>query len=437
MIIDFSIKNFGPIKDEVTLSFEASNDKKLNDYYVVEPIKGVRLLKMILIYGSNASGKTTVLKALDLLRDLVIKPFDKKTQGLDYDTFLFDKETKNGNSSFKINFIAKGTKYFYEIVFNKKAIIEENLYSYPNKAIVYKRTSNLEKQVAQIKTGSKIKLREHDITALENVTLWNNTVLGGFLKVNIDFPILKDVINWFKVTLKQMINPHTDLYGYVSSKMEKGDVKKNDILTLLKKADLMIEDIIPKQEDIPLDDKTIEKLEKINSIPEQDLQKIKSSRKIEMRKVTFLHRTDKVSDFLDYNQESLGTQRFYQLSGVLDMLLRKGCVFPIDELENSLHPDLFEYFLRVYLANSKTSQLVATTHFRELLMNRDMLRNDAIWFTEKKKDGSTDLFSLADFDSSVIRDTSSVYNAYKIGKLGAVPNLGDYYINLENDEKDK
>ena len=58
-------------------------------------------------------------------------------------------------------------------------------------------------------------------------------------------------------------------------------------------------------------------------------------------------------------------------------------------------------------------------------------------FTEKKKDGSTDLFSLTDFDSSVIRDTSSVYNAYKIGKLGAVPNLGDYYINLEDDEKDK
>jgi|WetSurMetagenome_2_1015567.scaffolds.fasta_scaffold16683_4 AAA15 family ATPase/GTPase len=90
----------------------------------------------------------------------------------------------------------------------------------------------------------------------------------------------------------------------------------------------------------------------------------------------------------------------------------------------------------IYGSNSKTSQLVATTYFRELLMNKDMLRNDVIWFTEKKEDGSTDLFSLADFDSSVIRNTSSVYNAYKIGKLGAVPNLGDYYINLEDDEKD-
>jgi hypothetical protein len=34
----------------------------------------------------------------------------------------------------------------------------------------------------------------------------------------------------------------------------------------------------------------------------------------------------------------------------------------------------------------------------------------------------------------VIRDTSNVYNAYKIGKLGGVPKLGDYYIDI-NDEK--
>ena len=65
-------------------------------------------------------------------------------------------------------------------------------------------------------------------------------------------------------------------------------------------------------------------------------------------------------------------------------------------------------------------------------MERDIFRNDVIWFTERKDDGSTELFSLADFDSSVVRNTSSVYNAYKIGKLGARPNLNDYYVELED-----
>jgi AAA15 family ATPase/GTPase len=113
-------------------------------------------------------------------------------------------------------------------------------------------------------------------------------------------------------------------------------------------------------------------------------------------------------------------------------MMRGEIIVTIDELESSLHPDLLKHFLLTFLVNSKHSQLIATTHYRELLMEKDIIRNDAIWFTEKKEDGSTDLFSLADFDSSVIRNTSSVYNAYKIGKLGAVPNLSDYYIDNED-----
>ena len=65
MIIDFSITNFGPIKNKVCLSFEADEDSKLEDYYVMEPIPGMRLLKIALLYGANASGKTTLIEALD------------------------------------------------------------------------------------------------------------------------------------------------------------------------------------------------------------------------------------------------------------------------------------------------------------------------------------------------------------------------------------
>jgi hypothetical protein len=85
------------------------------------------------------------------------------------------------------------------------------------------------------------------------------------------------------------------------------------------------------------------------------------------------------------------------------------------------------------LINSKSSQLIATTHNREILNNRDIFRNDSIWFTDKNDRCATTLYSLSDFDSSIIRDTSNIYNAYKIGKLGAVPNLGDYYIDLSDE----
>ena len=86
------------------------------------------------------------------------------------------------------------------------------------------------------------------------------------------------------------------------------------------------------------------------------------------------------------------------------------------------------------MINSKKSQLIATTHNREILNNKDIFRNDSIWFTNKNESCATELYSLSDFDSSIIRDTSNVYNAYKIGKLGGVPNLGDYYIDLDNEK---
>jgi hypothetical protein len=60
------------------------------------------------------------------------------------------------------------------------------------------------------------------------------------------------------------------------------------------------------------------------------------------------------------------------------------------------------------------------------------MRNDAIWFTDKNKDCATELYSLADFDSSVVRDTTNVLNAYKSGKLGATPKTADYYLDLNS-----
>ena len=106
MIINFSIKNFGSIKGRQTLSFEAEKTKHLEEFYVSKVGKH-RLLKIALIYGANASGKTTILKALDLLRDLVLEPADKKTEELDFQPFLFDNNTPNENSVLSIEFLQK------------------------------------------------------------------------------------------------------------------------------------------------------------------------------------------------------------------------------------------------------------------------------------------------------------------------------------------
>lgn len=433
MIINFSIQNFGSIKDKQTLSFEADKSDHLEDYYIIQA-NGLRLLKLGLIYGANASGKTTILKALQFLKNIVLEPESKKTDQFDFKPFLFDSVSINQNSFLSIDFIQNERRYYYEVEFNQSAIVSEILNYYnPTKANVFKRKTNLEKQFTQISFGSTIKKDKIFEKALESNTLWNNTVLGGFLKTNIESKELKDATDWFSTYLRPLIYTGTKLDSYVTSRIDKSEIKKVDVVTILKKADFNISDILIQEEEKDIPDGLLEFLEKQIKESSEAVNELKNRGKITSVNLEFEHTINNEKYSLPFDLESQGTKRYYGFAGILSLLLRGSIAFPIDELESSLHPDLYIHFLLSFLVNSKNSQIIATTHNREILNNKDIFRNDVIWFTDKTDDSATELYSLSDFDSSVIRDTSNVYNAYKIGKLGGVPNLGDYIIDISDE----
>jgi len=430
MIINFSIQNFGSVKDKQTLTFEADKSDHLENSYIIHT-NGLRLLKIALIYGANASGKTTILKALEFLRDIVLEPETKKTDELDFQPFLFDSETPNQNSVISIEFIANDTKYFYEVEFFRKAVVNETLNFYnPNKANVYKRTTDINNQFTEIKFGSKIKIDKTIEKNLEANTLWNNTVLGGFLKTNIDVKELKEAVEWFKNYLRPLIFTKTQLEGFITSKIDEGELSKLDVINILKKADFHISDIVIQEEEKEIPDGFIEFVKKQLKAPDNEVKKLEEKGKITSVNIEFEHTVNQTKYTLPIEMESQGTRRFYGFAGLLALLIKNSTAFSIDELESSLHPDLYTHFILSFLLNTNKSQIIATTHNREILDNKDVFRNDAIWFTDKNEKCSTELFSLADFDSSIVRNTTNIYNAYKSGKLKATPNLGDNFIDL-------
>jgi AAA15 family ATPase/GTPase len=431
MIINFSVQNFGSVKDKQTLSFKADATNHLESSYVIHT-HGMRLLKIALIYGANASGKTTILKALDFLRAIVLEPASKKTDELGFQPFLFDPETPKQNSLLSIEFITNGTRYFYEVEFFKKAVVSEVLNFYtPSKANVFKRTTDLENQFTEIKFGGKIKIDRAVEKSLEANTLWNNTVLGGFLKTNVDVKELREAVEWFKNYLHPLVYTKTPLEGFVTPKIEGGELSRFDVVNILKKADFHISDIVIREEEQEIPEGFIEFVKKRLKAPDDEVKKLEEKGKITSVKVEFEHTVNEASYTLPIEMESQGTRRFYGFAGLLALLIKKSTAFPIDELESSLHPDLYTHFILSFLLNTDTSQIIATTHNRELLDNKDIFRNDAVWFTNKKEDCSTELYSLADFDSSIVRNTTNVLNAYKSGKLSATPNLGDTFIDLK------
>ncbi|MDX2245773.1 MAG: ATP-binding protein [Bacteroidia bacterium] len=431
MIINFGVQNFGSIKNKQTLTFEADKSDHLENSYVIHT-NGLRLLKIALIYGSNASGKTTILKAIEFLRDIVLEPETKKTDELDFQPFLFDTETPNQNSIISIEFLTNDIKYFYEVEFFKKAIVSEVLNFYnPSKANVFRRKTDLNNQFAEIKFGSKIKIEKTTEKNLEANTLWNNTVLGGFLKTNVDIKELKEAVDWFRNYLRPLVYTRTQLEGFVTSKVEKGELSKQDVINILKKADFHISDIVIQEEEKEIPDGLVDFLKRQLKDSPNDIKRLEEKGKITSVNIEFEHTVNQVRYTLPIELESQGTRRYYGFAGLLALLIKNSTAFPIDELESSLHPDLYIHFILSFLLNTDKSQIIATTHNREILDNKDVFRNDAIWFTDKNDNCSTELYSLADFDSSIVRNTTNILNVYKSGKLRAVPNLSDNFIDLK------
>lgn len=432
MIINFGIQNFGSIKDKQILSFEADKSTHLEESYVVNA-SGLRLLKIALIFGANASGKTTILNALDFLRGIVLEPESKKTDEFDFQPFLFDSETPSQNTILSIEFLQNEIKYYYEVEFFKKAIVREILNFFdPNKANVFTRNTDISNQLTEIKFGSKIKIDKAIEKSLEANTLWNNTVLGGFLKTNVDIKELKETVDWFKNYLHPLVYTKTQLEGFVTAKLDKGEISKQDVVQILKKADFNISDIVIQKDEKEIPEGLIDFLKKQLKDSPNEIEKLEDKGKITAINIEFEHTVNQLKYTLPLELESQGTRRFYEFAGLLSILIKKSTAFPIDELESSLHPDLYLHFLLSFLLNSHKSQIIATTHHREILDNKDVFRNDAIWFTDKNENCSTELYSLADFDSSIIRNTTNILNAYKSGKLKGTPNIGDSFIDLES-----
>ena len=109
-------------------------------------------------------------------------------------------------------------------------------------------------------------------------------------------------------------------------------------------------------------------------------------------------------------------------AGPILQALESGGLLVLDEFGSHLHPHITERIVQLFhspTTNPQGAQLVFNTHSAHLLQDQQ-LRRDQVWFTEKRPDGSTDLFSMSEFK---LRNDKSMAKAYLGGSLGAVPVL--------------
>lgn len=129
-----------------------------------------------------------------------------------------------------------------------------------------------------------------------------------------------------------------------------------------------------------------------------------------------------LDDFIFFSEESSGTRRFIEVFIRLHYALEQGSIAIIDEIDSDLHPLLLPEFLRWFSnaeRNPHGAQLFFTAHNPALL---DDLEKEQIFFTEKKCGDSTHIYSACDIKG--LRREPSLMKKYLAGELGAIPHIG-------------
>jgi AAA15 family ATPase/GTPase len=424
MIQSLSIKNYLSFKDEVVFSFEATKDTQLEESHTVKVAKGVRLNKLGIVYGYNASGKSNLLKAFQFLRNFWFSTTDNKNKNIDVIPFMLDDDSRNKASEFTLFFYHESVKYSYHLSANKNTVLHEKLDYYPGvqPATIFERT--FENGVSVINFGNKIKIsaiakEEINIKCLKNIS-----VLAAFSQVNVSIKELDNASHWMKEHVMPSIEPSTLLKDYTAKLVNENKDAKSYVLNYLKRADFNISDIESKEFDKEIPDQVISML-KNSGMPDKELERLEKEKTIKMLDTNFQHsvvnNNKKENHSLDIDLQSDGTKRIFGLSGAIYRTLEQNAFLTIDEIEAKLHPRLIEYVIEQFLRSSTQSQLLVTTHYDNLFDEDDLLRKDNFWFTEKGEDASTRLYPLSEFNG--LNRISSLQKAYKFGKFGAVPNI--------------
>ena len=432
MIAEFTVENFYSIRSTQKISFEPSSDSFMLDEYTYEVKDGVRLLKVGIIYGANASGKSNVLEAIDFFKMLVLRVPKGRNDTTRVVPFLLDETSKTKTTKMSMSFYVNQLKYILSFELDKKRIYSETLTVYesirPTK--LYSRSYDPYTDSSVIEFGINLKMAKKNQDTIAGNTINNCSVLAAFGNCNVGKTKLNDVYDYFAKQVKDVLAPGMLLSGYVKRHLDKdkdGNLKKF-ILNFLKDSDFNIEDVTLHEEEELITPELEQLIQKAPIADDAKSEMLKKG-KITNTELTFTHRTGNGLYELSEEYESNGTMRFLGMAVILNFLLKKNQFVPIDEVETSIHYELLSYFIKVFLANSnQTSQMLLTTHDINLL-NEEFIRRDTIWFTDKDEQGQTNVVRLSTLG---LHKNLSPYNAYKQGKLVKLPFLGSQYFDLND-----
>ncbi len=427
MIEEIIFKNVLSFKKETTFSFEATPDTTFETQHVVTMPNGTRLLKLGIVYGPNAGGKSNLLYAISALRDFMVFDPLNMDEPTGFEPFLLDKETPNLPSEYSIKFWVNGIRYWYQLTATTKLVIHEKLsyYKTVQPIKVFERVLEDGQSVLSFNPAVQ-KIDQEEQKALTLNCLPNKSFFAARGRVNMKMEHVDGVRQWIRNRFMPMVGPFTNMEKYSKRKIREDVNFKEHLLRFLHQADFNITGLSEKTEEKPLPPYFHKYLQIQDSLPEDKKKELLTLEAYKEHVLGFEHTVENERGLETYElstrQESDGTTRVMDIEAAIYEAIKNNSVLLLDEIESSLHPNLIEFILQEYIMNSNESQMLITTHYPGLLNTiDDLVRKDNIWFVEKDKSGTTDLYSLVEFKG--LNKISKIERAYRKGQCGALPNI--------------
>ncbi len=431
MLIRLFGRNFRSLKDDFELSMVAADFTRQEDRergVIVVPIKGLEeplsLLRVAAIYGPNASGKSAILTAAKALSWLV-KYSSQRTNPDDliprYEPFLLNKESRSESVQLGCDVVFEEAVLRYQVEFTEQQILKERLLLLDgnNETALIDRNDR-GKINGELVSRSKVnKLYVTDMQS--NVTILSKLAQHGPSRGKDSLrPYHKAIVSGLNfVDYSDATRPRIFLgRGNKDERFADDAAYRQWIMKhLIQSADVGIEDVAVKRENMPVPPE-------LRKLIEKDGEAFSHDRVV----VSFVHKGQD-PQALNFEVESAGTRKLFNIAGDWwNLANEEGALFA-DELSASLHPRLLGQLIRAVNAPSCEeikSQLIFATHDTGLMESANgkppALRRDQVYFTKKGPNGATELYSLTEFKEDA-RPVHNIRKRYLSGYYDALPDV--------------
>ncbi|MFK5648049.1 ATP/GTP-binding protein [Ornithinimicrobium sp. LYQ121] len=441
-VLRFRFENHKSFRDVAELSLIHSRLK------TVRPVDGTWLdytHRVAGIYGPNASGKSSVLDALDLMLAVVRNSATlwRNRKRLPHRPFALDEASRNLASSYAVDVVIDDIRFEYGFSLLQDHIESEWLYDYPvgRRRLLYERGLNGE----DFKFGRAL---VGGTAILEKLTGPRELILSR--GANDGQPILSKIYDelteGFEFARFSDGSREQRLNDIVKG-LATDTIQMSDIILLLQAADVGIAEVeVDEVQTPPALLKWVDAVRKatVETKGEKPTEKERSGLEAIDNAVDFQFVIDEVTKRLAFRHtgengkyytltpedQSTGTLSWLSLAVPAVETLRKGGVLLIDEIDASLHPHLAQMLIQMFKdpsINVRCAQLIFTTHDTFFLSPSADVRLDPeeVWLVEKNETGVSEIFTLSDFST---RQDQNLSRRYLHGRYGATPHLAPSFL---------